>query len=88
MHKTSSGAAATGGSNTTAGVYQKRDFTNMRTAANQIATWFAQQVGAASAQAAPAPAGMTPDRLASLQALADIPEKQLAKLLKLAEVLK
>lgn len=87
MHKTSAGSAATGGSDTTSGTYQKRDFVSMKEGANKYSAWFAQQVGL---NAAPTPAvpGLTEDKLAQLQQLAALPPELIAKMLKMADAFK
>ena len=88
MHKTSSGSAATGGSDTTSSVYQKRDFQSMKTAANRYADWFSQQVGVNAAPAAAGIEGLSLDKVAALQKLADMPADVLAKILRMADALK
>lgn len=83
MHKLSAGAQPT-----TMG-YQKRDFEAMKAGANQYATWFAQQVGwTQEVPQAPAIEGISTDKLAKLQALAEMDPSALDKLLRLAEAMK
>jgi len=82
MHKTS---AAAGASSMTAG-YQKRDFASMKQGANQFAEWLAAQVGAKPK--AVEVEGISGDKMAQLQKLAEMPDEVLAKLLKLSEALK
>lgn len=84
MHKTSGGA-----SDVTLR-YQKRDFRTMQEGANLYAQWFAKEVGwdAPSAAAAAVVEGINNTTLQKLQALANMDQAQLDKLLQLAALMK